>query len=71
MNVIKNRMLARKLSQAGEKNLNSDNYDDTGKKKRRVFLDVLLDACEDGNDLTMAEMIQEVDTFMFAVRNAS
>lgn len=69
MSVIQDRMKARKLSQAGEKDLNS-NDDDTGEKKRRVFLDVLLDACEDGNNLTMAEMIEEVNTFMFAVRNS-
>nr|CAD7260920.1 unnamed protein product [Timema shepardi] len=43
----------------------SENENDIGAKKRRAFLDMLLESVQEGNMMSDADLREEVDTFMF------
>lgn len=70
--MIQERKLARQIEKANNEILsNDDNSIGSGKKKRRAFLDLLLDGNEKENLLTDDDIRQEVDTFMFEVSNST
>jgi cytochrome P450 family 4 len=45
--------------------------DDLGRRKKKVFLDLLLEGTVDGQSMSDKEIREEVDTFMFGVNNNS
>jgi hypothetical protein len=42
-------------------------YFSSGKKKRKIFLDLLLEASENGVKLSEEEILEEVEIFIYAV----
>ncbi|XP_070169371.1 cytochrome P450 4C1-like [Polyergus mexicanus] len=70
--VIRKRKIARQSRNNSAKSENGDDEHDIGKRKKKVFLDLLLDQNEkDETPLTDDELRAQVDTFMFAVREKS
>lgn len=63
--VITERKLARKSVKATTDNT-AESESKVGAKKRKAFLDLLLDANENENQLSDEEIHDEVNTFMFA-----
>lgn len=61
MNVIQER----KKTRAEEKLINEENLEK--RKRRQAFLDLLLEVNEQNSDMTMEDVLAEVNTFMFAV----
>lgn len=49
--------------------LSKEGEDDLGKKKRHAFLDLLLIGQLQGNGFTDQDIVDEVNTFLFAVRS--
>lgn len=72
MHKFSNEIIAKRREYLLEKQSNESNEsvakdDDIGTNKKEVFLDILLQSTIDGRPLSNAEILEETDTFLFAV----
>lgn len=58
-----NSVIDKRLKEIG----NAESQEDIASDRKKVFLDILIEATVDGRPLTHQEIREEVDTFMFAV----
>nr|ALD15912.1 cytochrome P450 [Dendroctonus armandi] len=58
-------VISQRIEEHNQKGKTNSDVDEFGVKKRLAFLDMLLDARIDGRALTMKELRDEVNTFMF------
>lgn len=68
--LIQQQNSAATIDDNGPTSNNAGNDDDAKPSKKMVFLDVLLQATIDGKPLSNDEIIEETNTFMFAVRDS-
>lgn len=64
-------VISQRIEEHNQKGKTNSDVDEFGVKKRLAFLDMLLDARIDGRALTMKELRDEVNTFMFEVTKAN
>lgn len=60
-------LVSKQKTEDNKSNENVSEDDVIGRSKKMVFLDILLQSTIDGKPLTNEEILEETDTFLFAV----